>query len=255
MALRNLLKERLQAGKPAIGVGLTLPSPALVELCAHAGFHFVRIDCEHGPMDPVTAEHMIRAAEATGITPIVRPPVNQAHEMLRLLDAGAQGVLAPRIETKADAELAARAVRFHPRGERGLAGARWSNFGTGKPLSELVGEANEAMLLLALIETGKAVENLDEILAVDGIDAVQIGPNDLSQSLGFPARPGEPIVQEHMNRIIDRTLAAGKFMAMGVRDAASARKLLDRGVLMIELTATQIFVDASRAFHRELGVE
>lgn len=252
MPIVNAAKERLKAGKPVIGISLTFASPALVELCGYAGFHYVRIDCEHGPMDPTIAEHMVRAAEVAGITPVVRPPANQYHEILRYLDTGILGVLVPHIETRADAEAAVRAARFHPLGERGLAGIRWTRYGTAGPLSELVKEANEAVFLLALIESKKGVENLDEILAVEGIDAVQIGPSDLSQSLGLTAQFNNPVVREHIDRVIDKALAAGKYVAFGARDAESARKLLDRGVQIVEITGSQLFLDASRSLLKDL---
>lgn len=244
--IRNTMKERLQAGKPVLGMGLPFPSPAIVELCAYAGLHFVRIDCEHGPMDPLAVEHMVRAAEAAGITPYVRPPVNQPHETLRLLDAGALTVLAPGIETKADAERAAQSVRYYPQGKRGLAGVRWARHGALAPLPEMVKQENDAILLLALIESKAGVENLDEILAVEGVDGVCIGPNDLSQSLGLPAQASHPVVQEHINLIIDKALAAGKYVQIGVRDREGAKKMLDRGVQIVELGAAQVFMDGCR---------
>ncbi|MHB1004404.1 MAG: HpcH/HpaI aldolase family protein [Chloroflexota bacterium] len=252
MAIVNTCKERLKAGKTCVGVSLTFPSPAVVELCAYAGFHFVRIDCEHGPMDPVTAEHMIRAAEAAGITPLVRPPANLPHETLRLLDAGAMGVLAPGIETKEDAERAARSVRYYPEGQRGLAGGRWAHFGSAGPLPELVKQENDAMLLMALIESGQGVENLDEIIAVSGVDVIAIGPNDLSQSLGFPAQTSNPVVQQHINTIIDKALAAGKWVHYLARDTEAVRQRIDRGVQMIELTGSNLFLDAGRGILKGL---
>jgi 2-keto-3-deoxy-L-rhamnonate aldolase RhmA len=254
MLRSNSAKDRLRSGKPVIGVGLTFASPAMVELCAYAGFHFVRIDCEHGPMDPAIAEHLIRTAEATGITPLVRPPANQSHEILRYLDAGAQGVLVPHIETKEDAERAARAVRFHPHGDRSMGGTRWAQYGAFASMTELAAQSNEAMFMMALIESKAGVDNLDEILAVEGVDAVQIGPNDLSQSLGLPAQVNEPVVREYMDRIIDKTVASGKYMALGAGSVESAKRLLDRGVMMIELSVTQIFLDSARGMISDIGI-
>lgn len=254
MAIVNTAKERLRAGKPIVGVGMTFPSPAVVELCAYAGFHFVRIDCEHGPMGPVEAEQMVRAAEAAGITPIARPPANAFHEILRLLDAGVQGVLVPHIETKEDAEAAAKAARYYPQGERGMAGARWSRYGTSGPMTELIKQANDAVLVMALLESAKGAENIDEILAVPGIDVVWIGHMDLSQSLGVPAQASLPVVQERVDRIVDRSLKAGKYVGMLAPDAATARQLLDRGVQIIEFGASQLLVGAGRAALRELSL-
>lgn len=246
MAIRNTMKEKLQAGKPVVGVSLTFFSPTMAELCGYAGFDYVRIDCEHGPMDPVSAEHMIRACEAVGVTPMVRPPTNQAHETLRLLDAGALGVLAPGIHTVEDARRAAMSVRYYPEGERGLAGVRWSRYGSLGPLPDVVKMENDAMFLMALIESAEGVENLDEIVKVAGVDAIAIGPNDLSQSMGKPARTGDPEVQAAIDKIIDKALAAGKYVHYGANDADSAKKLIDRGVQIVEITGTALFVSAGK---------
>ncbi|MHB1416252.1 MAG: HpcH/HpaI aldolase family protein [Chloroflexota bacterium] len=255
MAIVNKAKERLRAGKPIVGVGFTFASPTLIELCAYAGFHFVRIDCEHGPMDPAITEDLVRTAEAAGITPIVRPPFNSSHEILRYLDTGAQGVLVPHIETRADAEAAAKSARYFPQGERGMAGGRWSRYLTAGTLPDLIKQVNDAVLLMALVESKNGVDNLDEILAVPGIDAIQVGHNDLSQSLGLPALVNEPIVQEHINRIIDKSLAAGKYVGMLAADAAAAHKLLDRGVQIVEMTANKLFFDSSRAILKDLALD
>ncbi|MCL4466079.1 MAG: aldolase/citrate lyase family protein [Chloroflexi bacterium] len=253
MVITNAAKERLRAGKPIFGVGLTFPSPATVELCAYAGFDFVRIDCEHGPMDPVAAEQMVRAAEASGITPFARTPTNAFHEVLRLLDAGVLGVLVPHIESRAEAEAAAKAMRYYPEGERGMAGSRWARYGSLGPLPELIKQANAAVLLMTLIESAKGVENLEEIVSVPGVDVVWIGHNDLSQSLGVPAQVQLPIVQEHIDRIIKIARAANKPVAMLTNDADGAKKLLDRGVQIVEFGATQLFMNAGRSILGQLG--
>lgn len=247
MAIRNTMKEKLAAGKPVVGVSLTFFSPTMAELCGYAGFDFVRIDCEHGPMDPVSAEHMIRAAEAVGITPIVRPPANLPHETLRLLDAGALGVLAPGIHTVEDAKRAAKSVRYYPEGERGLAGVRWSRYGSLGPLSNVVKMENDAMFLLALIESAQGVENAAEIVKVPGIDAIAIGPNDLSQSMGKPAQVGDPEVRAAIDKVIDIALGAGKYVHFGASDPESAKKLIDRGVQIVEITGTALFISAGKA--------
>ncbi|MHB1134065.1 MAG: HpcH/HpaI aldolase family protein [Chloroflexota bacterium] len=252
MPIVNKAKERLKEGKPIYGVGLTFPSAAIVELCAYAGFDYVRIDCEHGPMDPMAVEDMVRAAEAAGITPLARPPANNFHEVLRLLDAGVQGVLTPHIETKADAEQAAKAARYYPQGERGMAGARWTHYGTGGPMAELIKQANESVLLMALIESATGVQNLDDILAVPGIDLVQVGHMDLSQSLGLPAQITHPTVQEHIDRILKKSLAAGKYVGMIANDADSARQLVERGFRLIEFSAAQLYVGAGRSLLKDV---
>jgi 4-hydroxy-2-oxoheptanedioate aldolase len=255
MAKTNPVKERLRAGKPVAGVAFTFPSAALVEICGLLGFHYARFDMEHGPMDYLTAEHLILAAEANGTTPLVRPPANLPHEILRSLDAGALGLMVPHIDSGADAAAMVHAARFHPEGERGLAGGRWARYGLGGPLPDLIAQANEQLLLLALVESKQAVDNLDDILATPGVDAIMIGYNDLSQSLGLPARTSEPLVQEYISRIIERSRAEGKWVGMAVRDAAAAKTMVARGVQIVEFGANHLFSQAGRAVLKELAFE
>ncbi|MCL5026658.1 MAG: aldolase/citrate lyase family protein [Chloroflexi bacterium] len=252
---RNLTKERMKAGKPCLGVGVFFGSPAFVEMLAYAGFHWMYIDCEHGPMSHETVESMIRAAEVAGITPLVRPPRNESQTILRYLDMGAQGMLVPHIETRADAEAAVRYCKYAPEGERGLAGVRWAKFGSAGPLKEAVKEENDRVIVMALIESAKGVENLPEIIRVPGVDIIQIGPSDLGQSLGYVGDSGAPLVHEYIDRIINTCLAAGKPVGIGASNVENARKLLARGVPFVNLSARDLVVGAGRAFVQGTGVE
>ncbi len=247
--IKNTLLEKLQAGKPTIGVSLTFFSPTIAELVGYAGFDFMRIDCEHGPMDVVSAEHMIRAAELSGVTPIVRPPTNQPWEILRLLDAGALGVLAPGCETVADVERAAKAVRYYPEGERGLAGVRWSKYGAMGSLSDAIKMENREMFLIALIESVRGIENLDEMLKVPGLDAVAIGPNDLSQTMGMPSLTSRQEVQDNIFKVVDKAKAAGKYVHLVCSGTPEdAIKLTERGVDIVELNATAMFMGLGKSY-------
>ena len=255
MAIINQALARLRAGKAVVGVCLGFPCPAMVELCAYAGFHFVRLDCEHGPMDPLSVEEHVRAAEAAGISVLVRPPTNASHEILRYLDTGANGVVVPHIETRADAEAAVQAAFFYPLGQRGMATARWTRYGTAGPMAELIREANDNILLIALIESAKGLENLSEILAVKGVNAVQIGPQDLSQSLGLPAQLAHPTVQAAIDRIIDESRAAGKWVSMAAYGSMTVKKQIERGVTITEVMAKDLVVQSGRALLNELRLE
>jgi 4-hydroxy-2-oxoheptanedioate aldolase len=198
---------------------------------------------------------MIRAAEVAGITPLVRPPLNESQTILRYLDMGAQGLLVPHIETRADAEAAVRYAKYAPEGQRGLAGVRWSKFGSSGPLKEAVKEENDRILLMALIESANGVHNLKDIMSVPGIDTIQIGPSDLGQSLGYVGDSGAPLVQEYIDRIVDTCIAAGKPVGLGAGNVENAKKLLARGVQFINLSARDIVVGAGRAFVQGTGVE
>lgn len=205
MIHKNKTKARLQAGEVAIGCALTTPSPHMVELIGAMGFDHVFIDAEHGSMDVSQVEELVRAAELYGLTPIARVPVNSYHDILRFLDRGVMGIVAPHISSKADAEAAVHAAKYHPEGERGAFGAgRLSSFGTlGLPLKEYFQKVNEEVIVIALIESVEGVDNIEEIASVPGIDVLNIGPSDLAQSYGM-------IDRDELEQHIDKVLAAGK---------------------------------------------
>jgi 4-hydroxy-2-oxoheptanedioate aldolase len=248
MALpKNTTKERLRQGKSCLGVGVFFGSPHFVEMLGYAGFHWMYCDCEHGAMSHDMVDSMIRAAEVAGITPLVRPPRNESQTILRYLDMGAQGLLVPHIETKEDAELAVRNCKYYPEGERGLAGVRWSRYGTAGPMKEAVQQENDRVLIMALIESAKGVENLPEIIKVPGIDCIQIGPSDLGQSLGYPG-DRNPEVDKWIDRIIDTCVTAKMPVGIGATTTAAAKKLLARGVSVINLSCRNLVIDAGRTF-------
>jgi 4-hydroxy-2-oxoheptanedioate aldolase len=243
----NVVKRRLQAGESLIGMLLGFNSPAFVELVALAGFDFVLIDCEHGPMDLESVEAMVRAAEAAGLTPLARVPHNEASVILRFLDVGVMGVLVPHVETAEDARRAVAAIKYPPEGERGLAGVRANEYGAREPMAEYVRRANEETLFMALIESRKGVENAAAIAAVPGVDVVQIGPNDLSMSMGHYGRMDHPEVQAAIDQVIAAAQAAGKVPGSGaIRGPAAVRRALDRGIRFITYGARDVVLDGGR---------
>ena len=244
----NLVKRRLKAGESLLGVLLGFNSPAFVELTALAGFDFVLIDCEHGPMSVESVETMVRAAEAIGLTPLARVPHNEASTILRFLDAGVMGLLVPHVETADDARRAVAAMKYPPDGERGLATIRANEYGARESLVDYVRRANEEILVMALVESRKGVENVAEIAAVPGVDVVQIGPNDLSMSMGHYGRSDHPEVQAAIDKIIAATNAAGKVPGSGaIRGSAASHRAIDRGIRVITYGAKDVVLDAGRA--------
>src|SRR5690348_9792522 len=193
----NAMKAKLAAGQAAFGMSIMIPSPQLVEMAGGLGFDWVLIDCEHGTITLETVELMIMAAEASGVTPIVRPRSKAAADIVEVMDRGAAGVQVPHIVTAADARSAVEAVKFHPVGRRGLAvGTRASGYGYRGSLAEFTALANRESLVCAQIEDEAAVHNIEDILRVDGIDVFFIGPSDLSQSMGYPGNPrAEPVAK------------------------------------------------------------
>ena len=218
--LTNKMKAKIQSGEPAFGVSVMFPAPELVEMIGELGFDWVMLDAEHGSITPDNVGPMILSAERRGITPIVRPEKNDPAVINKYLDRGAMGVQVPHVNTAAEAAAAVSACRYYPGGTRGLGGGRMADFGYGVPTAEYVAEANENMLVCVQIEDVEAVENLDEILKVDGVDVFFIGPTDLAQSMGHPGNNGHPDVQKVVKETFDRIHAAGK--ASGTPGAAEA---------------------------------
>lgn len=227
MIQKNRVKAKIKAGEPAFGVSVMFPAPEMVELIAGAGFDWIMIDCEHGSHDYASVLEMVLACEVSGVTPIVRPPVNRPDVILRYLDRGAMGVQVPHVNTKDEAVAAVRAVKFHPEGDRGLGGGRKLY---GMSTSEFVEASNRETLVCVQVEHEEGVRNLDEILTVDGVDVFFIGPSDLSQSMGYPGQRDHPAVRSVIDGAFRKIVDAGKAPGTtGGPDEIASN--LDRGVL------------------------
>ena len=188
----NRTKRALREGKPVFGCFVRYPEPTLVDFVSYAGWDFLIFDGEHGSLEPRECENLVRAAELHDVTPIVRVPTNQPHVILRFMDTGAQGCQVPWVEDAADAERAVQSVKYGPRGTRGLAGVRAADYGQRGALGEYVRTANDETLVIVHVESAHAVDRVDEIAAIDGVDVVFLGPTDLSNSLGVPGELGHP---------------------------------------------------------------
>lgn len=207
----NKMKKMLQAGKPAMGCSVMVPSPQVVEIIAYAGFDWVLIDMEHGTIGIEGAELMVMAADASGITPIVRPPSNRKEDISAVMDRGAHGVQVPHVNTAGQARDAVRAVKFGPGDYRGLAaGTRPNDYGFAGSMGDFVERANANSLVCVQLEHAQAIDNIDEILQVEDIDVFFIGPSDLSQSMGHPGNPGAPQVKEAIEASLAKIEGAGK---------------------------------------------
>jgi 4-hydroxy-2-oxoheptanedioate aldolase len=230
------LRERLRNGDFVLGTFAELPSPALVEILGHAGFDFVIIDREHGSIDLETAEHMIRAAQASGISPMVRVAENHPVLVRQPLDMGAAGVQVPQIGSPEAAQQVVRSAMFAPEGERGLQPfVRAAAYGA-TPTGDLLRQANENSVLAIHIEGEEGARNLEQILQVDRIDVIFIGPYDLSQSLGIPGQTGHPRVEERIREIAALSRAAGKCVGIYCDNPASVAKWREIGVTYAALS-------------------
>ncbi len=228
---QNLMKQKLLAGQPAVGLSVMIPSPQIVEMAAAYGFDWVLIDCEHGTIGLETVELMCMAAEASGITAIARPATRASHHIAQVMDRGAAGVQVPHVCSVADAEEAVAAVKFHPEGTRGLAaGTRPAGYDRGGSLSDYAAAANAETLVCIQIEDAEAVELTAEIAAVPGVDVIFVGPSDLSQSLGYPGNPKAEPVAQAIGSIFTAAKAQGRILGHPVK-AGNIGALKDLGVL------------------------
>lgn len=203
----NLFKQRL-GKQQQIGFFSTLGSPALAELISRCGFDWILIDTEHSPIElPSVIDH-VQAVRGSGIAPVVRPAWNDMVTIKRLLDQGVQSLLIPYVETAEEARAAVAAMRFPPHGARGVSGSsRAAHFGLTPAYFE---KAEVELCLVVQIESAGALDRVEEIAAVPGVDAVFIGPSDLAASMGHLGNPQHPDVQAAIDDGFRRLKAMGK---------------------------------------------
>lgn len=241
------LAKDLKEQNPLSGVFIGIPSPALVEMAGLANFDFVVIDNEHGPAGIEATEHMVRAAKAVGIPPIVRVSGANQQEILRTLDTGAAGVQVPQVNTAEQARLVVEAAKYPPMGNRGVAFSnRAAGFGFLGGLAHLEA-SNQQTVVITHVETAEAVQNLDAILAVKGIDVMFIGPTDLSVSMGYPGNPSHPEVQATIADCIRRIDAAGVTPGVLFTNIGEYHRYAGFGARYIATTITGILVDGLKA--------
>jgi 4-hydroxy-2-oxoheptanedioate aldolase len=240
-------KQRLAAGETVYGCFVRYPDAGLVELLALQGFDFLVLDGEHGVLEPRDCEHLVRAAELRGPAPLVRIPANEPHVVLRFLDTGAVGVHVPLVSSAEEAEAAVQAVKYAPRGRRGLAGVRAAAYGT-QPLGAYAAAANEATLVVIQVETREAVARVDEIAAVDGVDVVFVGPTDLSQAYGVTGATGHPALEEAYDTVAEAVSASPAALGVLVADEAAAERWRARGARYIAVTVDSLVVGRAKAF-------
>ncbi|MGI8554019.1 MAG: HpcH/HpaI aldolase family protein [Dehalococcoidia bacterium] len=231
----NRIRQLWQEGKPAIGGWCGIPSSFATEIMAHQGFDWLCVDLQHGIVDYQVAVTMLQAISTTETMPIVRVPWNDPAWIMKVLDAGAYGVIIPLVNTKAEAEAAVAACRYPPVGIRSSGPARAIYYG-GRDYQE---HANEEILCICMIETKQGIANLDEICSVPGLDAVYIGPADLSLALGLPPRADveEQIHVDTVRRIRETAHNRGIKAAMHCAGAPFAARKAVEGFDMVMLTS------------------
>lgn len=242
----NTFKQALAQGDTAqIGLWLGLANSYTAELIAGAGFDWLLIDAEHAPNDLQTILSQMQAVAPYPSHPIVRPPWPDAVRIKQILDIGVQTILAPMVETGEQAADVVAATRYPPQGIRGVGSALARASGFNR-MPQYLQTANEQMCVLIQIETPKGVENLDDILAVEGVDGVFIGPSDLSASMGHIGNPAHPEVQAVIEASIAKIVAAGKAPGILIADQALAQRYIELGALFVGVgTDTGLLMKAS----------
>lgn len=234
MADVNRFKAALAAGQPQIGLWVALASANVAELLGHCGYDWLLIDGEHAPNDLPLMQAQLQAMQAGGSHAVVRIPVGEVWMVKQALDIGAQTILVPMVDTAAEAAEMARAMRYPPAGIRGMGAAlaRASRFGMD---ADYVTTANGQVCLLVQVESRKALENLDAICAVDGVDGVFIGPADLSADMGFPGNSGAPQVQAAIADAMARIVASGKAAGILVGGAEAGQRAVAQGATFVAI--------------------
>lgn len=245
---KNTTKAKLQAGETVFGCFVRYADAGLTEVLGYQGWDFLVFDAEHGTLEPRDCEHLVRAAELRGVTPIIRVTTNQQPTILRFLDTGAQGLHVPLVNSAAEAQNAVQSVKYFPKGRRGLAGMRASEYGQGTPFPEYVKQANAETLVVLQVETRAAIEQLAEIAAVPDVDVIFVGPTDLSTSFGVPGNVQDPRVQEAILHIFETVTRAGKAPGIMVSSVAAARQWQERGARYITIGLDSLLAPAVREY-------
>lgn len=213
MMTTNRFKTALEDRTVQVGLWQTLGTPVTVELCAAAGFDWLLLDAEHAPHSIPNLMAQLQAMNGSRSHPIVRLPATDATSIKQVLDIGAMTILAPFVESAAQAEAIVAATRYAPEGIRGLAAGQIRASRWGRDRS-YIDDANEQICILAQIESRAGIDALDAIVAVDGIDAIFIGPADLAASLGHRGQPNHPEVRKVIDTVIGRVTRAGKAVGL-----------------------------------------
>lgn len=228
---RNEIRRIWAEGGVAVNGWLAIPSAYSAEVMAAQGFDAVTVDFQHGMMGFDAGLAMFQAISATGAMPFARVPTNETAQINKLLDAGAYGIICPMVSTVAEAEAFVRACRYPPLGNRSFGPARGLLYGG----ADYFEAANDEIVTMAMIETREGLENLEAIVAVEGLCGIYVGPNDLCLALGEAPRAesGAEVVTEALERIVTACRAAGKALGIFCSDGAAAAMRVDQGFTFV----------------------
>lgn len=228
----NIVRAKLKRGESVYGMMVTeFDSPAIPVILADAGLDFFILDMEHGAYTLTSALHILQTARLANITPLVRVPDGMYHVIAPVLDAGAQGIVVPRVETREVAERSIAAMRYPPLGVRGIYGGKANNDYQPVKLIEYTSHANENVLAMIQIESKTAVERADELLSTPGLDGVLVGPWDLALSLGVD--PSDATVETMVLRALHATKRHKVACGIHLGDPAVVKQWQSRGMTFL----------------------
>ena len=229
----NLVKNKLEKGQKILGTFFSMGNPSAMECLGYTGMDFAIIDTEHGPFDTESAMGLVRAAESVGLSPFVRIADVSHKEIQRAADMGVQGLIVPCLRSLDDMKRLVDLAKFAPVGNRGFIKGRGSGFGyqdwASGSVAEFMAASNDRLLVLPQCETKECYEQIEQVLAIDGIDGVFIGPFDLSISLGMPGDFENPCFKSAVNNILAACKKAGKYALIFSTDTKQARDYLNQG--------------------------
>jgi 2-dehydro-3-deoxyglucarate aldolase/4-hydroxy-2-oxoheptanedioate aldolase len=235
---KNRLKEKLAAGQVPVGTMIAeIRQASIVQCLANAGFDWAIIDNEHGVFNPESITDLARMCRFQGITPIVRVPSITYEQIAQALDGGAQGVMLPRVTDPAQVRFAIQCVKYPPEGGRGSAMGRGHTGLKAGDVVQMMADSNRETFVVVQVETREAVERLDELLSVPGVDAGLIGPNDLSIALGVAGRMRDPALERAIEAMIAACGRHGRVPAIHTNDVLLTAEWSRRGMRMVSISS------------------
>jgi len=245
---KNTLREKLAAGQAVWGVQVNDPSSPTLEVLGYSGFDWVLLDNEHGDITVHTVSNCVRACEASGLVPIVRPITNRPDSITPFMDMGAYGVQVPHVNTPEEAREVVDAVKYPPIGNRGFTRLNRNNrFGLEMSAGDYLEMANRETLVCAMIEEVEGVQNAEAIARVEGVDVVFVATGDLSVSMGYPGESTHPEVVRAVERAMEAVRRTGKTMGCSCQDHEAPR-WLERGVRYFHSVVWRLLSSSCRSY-------
>lgn len=241
--INNPIRKALLERTPTFGSWLQIgPYPAVAEILANAGYDWLGVDCEHSDIDVEGFTALARGMHGRGALPLARVRENDTLAIRQVLDAGAQGIIVPLVNTAEEAKAVA-AAKYPPQGVRGFCFSRMNNYGTN--FDEYARTANENIAVVVMIESKQAVDNIDSILEVDGVDGVFIGPYDMSGSYGLIGQTSHPVIQEACKKVVMACRKHGKSAGLHLVNPTpeAISKTIQDGFTFIALGVDMVFLN------------